>query len=63
MTLKTQEHYALMEQFEKEFRTLRLDKEPKQLWSKGVIYQNGNTNEIFLAYRQGYAFGRAVERD
>ena len=61
--LKTQEHVDLMYQFEKEFKTLRIDKEPRELWPSGAIYQNGNTNEIFLAYRKGYAYGKAANRD
>ena len=30
----------------------RLDKEEKALWTKGVIYQDGQTNELFPAYRR-----------
>lgn len=60
MTLNTKEHYDLMAQFEKEFSHHRLDKEPKDLWSKGNVYQNGQANELFLAYRRGYAYGAAV---
>ena len=57
MMLKTQEHHDLMAQFEKEFCHRRLDKEQKSLWSRGVIYQDGQSNELFLAYRRGYAMG------
>jgi len=60
--LKTQEHYDLMAQFEKQFKGCRLDKEPKDDWPRGIIYQNGQTNELFRAYRLGYALGRAIER-
>lgn len=59
--LKTREHSALMEQFEREFSG-RHDKEPKNLWPMGQIYQDGQMNELFLAYRQGYALGKAVQR-
>jgi len=58
--IKTKEHYDLLEQFERDFPYCRLDKEPKDLWGKEAIYQNGNTNELFLAYRKGYAFGKVV---
>ena len=62
MQLKTQEHYDLMAQFEREFKGYRLDREDKSLWAKGSVYQNGETNALFLAYRRGCAYGRSVER-
>lgn len=62
MQLKTQEHCDLMAQFEREFKGRRLDREDKSLWAKGRIYQDGETNTIFLAYRLGCAYGRSVER-
>lgn len=59
--LNTKEHADLITQFEREFKHMRLDKEEdKALWRMGRIYQNGNTNDIFLAYRSGYAFGKVV---
>lgn len=60
MTLTSKEHYDLMAHFDREFSHHRLDKEPKELWAKGVLYQNGMANELFLAYRRGYALGTAV---
>lgn len=57
--LKTQEHYALMESFERVYKGRRLDKELKDMWPRGVIYQDGQVNELFLAYRLGYALGKA----
>ena len=59
MTLFSQEHYDLIAMFDREFRGLRLDKENKDLWSKGHIYQNGEVNNLFLAYRKGFALGIA----
>ncbi len=59
MSIQDKEHYELMAQFEQQFKP-RKDKEAKELWSKGVIYQDGHTNALFLAYRLGYAFGKAV---
>jgi len=59
--LKSDEHYKLMAMFERDSlfkRSRRFDKEDKSLWPKGVIYQDGATNELFLAYRSGYAFGK-----
>lgn len=56
--LKTQEHIDLIAMFEREHKG-RHDKEPKELWPMGRIYQNGEMNELFLAYRRGYAYGKA----
>lgn len=60
MTLFSNEHYGLMEMFEREFRGERFDREPKELWAQGNVYQSGETNKLFLAYRKGYALGKAV---
>jgi len=57
--LKTQEHIDLIAMFEREHNG-RFDKERKELWPMGRIYQDGPLNELFLAYRRGYAFGKAV---
>lgn len=58
--LKTKEHYDLLYQFEKDLKVLETDKEPKELWCKGIIYCNGKVNELFRAYRTGYAFGKTI---
>lgn len=69
--LWTQEHYDLMAQFEKQFAvsipgcyvsSLRFQKEDKSLWTKSRIYQDGATNNLFIAYRMGYAAGKLAER-
>jgi hypothetical protein len=60
MNIKDKEHQELLEMFEKEYKHLRKDKENKNSWSKGRFYQDGNCNELFLAYRKGYAFGKAI---
>lgn len=64
--IKSREHYELMEMFERtSFEHTskgRLDKEPKELWEKGNIYQDGRTNEQFIAFRAGYAYGIAMGR-
>jgi hypothetical protein len=59
--LNTQEHVDLMAMFEREEKGARLTKEPKTLWRIGVIYQDGEVNARFLAYRRGYAFGKTVD--
>ena len=59
--LHSQEHCDMIEMFERDttFKgRRRFDKEDKSLWPKGVIYQDGSTNELFLAYRSGYAYGK-----
>lgn len=58
--LHTKEHYDLMAKFERDFKHERLDKEDKELWSKGRIYQSGAVNSLFLAYRLGYSFGKVA---
>ncbi len=58
--LKSKEHYDLMAQFEKEFKHLRLDREDKSFWAMGQVYQNGEVNELFKAYRRGYAFSQSL---
>lgn len=60
--LNTQEHYDLIAMFEREYKGVRQDKEPKALWLRGNVYQHGEANALFLAYRRGYALGKAVER-
>lgn len=58
--LKTQEHSDLMAQFERDCKPGRIDKEPKAMWPRGIIYQDGTVNALFLTYRHGYAFGKSV---
>lgn len=60
--LWSKEHYDLMESFEREHRGHRLDREDKGMWAKGHLYQAGDTNALFIAYRQGYALGKAIAR-
>lgn len=60
MAITSKDHYELMEMFERLFRGYRMDREDKALWVKGNVYQSGETNALFLAYRQGVAYGRAT---
>lgn len=57
--LNTKEHYELLEQFERDFKGKRLDKENKVFWASGNIYQSGEVNQLFLAYRLGYSFAKS----
>ncbi len=59
--LMTEEHYSLLAAFER-CHSGRFDREDKSLWPKGVIYQDGRVNELFLAYRHGYAYSQADTR-
>lgn len=63
MQIKTAEHYDIIEFFDRQHKHLRLDKEAKDLWVKGNVYQSGETNSLFLAFRAGVAYGKAVARD
>lgn len=60
MGIKDKEHYDLLEQFEREYPYGRKEKEPKDLWAKGFVYQDGNMNNLFLAFRKGYSFCKAI---
>lgn len=60
MLLKSREHCELIEQFDRVFRGRRLDKEGKHLWPMGQVYQDGTVNELFRAYREGYAFHKCI---
>lgn len=60
MTIKTQEHSDVMAQFERESKGARLDRELKEYWPLGRVYQDGHVNEVFLAYRRGYALAKSI---
>ena len=69
--LDSKEHYDLMAEFEKLFRSQsqggmwqfrgRVERErDKALWAKGYVYENGEVNQQFLAFRAGYMLGKAA---
>lgn len=58
--LFTREHYDLMASFEAEHKHCRLAREAKEYWAKGHIYQDGHVNDLFVAYRKGYALAAAA---
>ena len=62
MSIGTKEHLDMMAMFERIFSDRRLDKEDRALWSRGNVYQNGDVNQLFLAFRQGVAYGSAISR-
>ena len=56
--LLTKEHYDLMASFEREHKHCRLAREKDTAyWKMGHVYQDGHVNELFMAYRKGYALG------
>lgn len=60
MRVGDKEYFEMMAQFEKNFPGERYDKEPKESWGKGIVYQDGNVNRLFKAYEMGYAFRAAI---
>ena len=58
MTIGSKEHYDILDGFERTYHSHRLDREEKDLWKKGQVYQNGETNTLYKAYINGYALGR-----
>ena len=61
--LNTKEWQELTFQFEKDCHGEgNFAKEPKNLWSKGVVYQDGHINKFFLMYSKGYSYGKTAER-
>lgn len=59
MTIGSKEHHEILKDFEKCFKEFRLDKENKDMWSKGHIYQSGEVNNMYKAFVRGYSSGRA----
>ena len=60
MKVGTKEFDDILENFDKNFKHMRLDKESKEYWSKGQVYQNGETNNAYSAFVLGYSLGRVV---
>lgn len=58
----TKEFYDVMAQFEKDALELtygkKLEREAKDLWSRGCFYCNGEINIMFKAYLMGYSYAR-----
>ena len=54
----TKEFYDLRNNFEQIYRSERLDREPKELSSKQVFYQDGAVNSLFIGFMNGYQLGR-----
>jgi hypothetical protein len=66
--ITSKEHYEIMDQFESVFKksptmSLRYDREDKALWKVGHVYQDGQTNNLFIAFRHGCSFGKLIGRE
>ena len=59
MKVGDREFYELIAMFDKEFKGYRIDKESRDYWRSGNVYQSGETNSLFIAYRKGYLFAKA----
>ena len=65
MKIGSQEHYDMLDQFEKSIThsgaySLRFEREDKSLWRLGHFYQHGQTNLYFQAFSLGYTAARCV---
>lgn len=56
-----EEHHELVSAFEHFYQGL-LDKEERRLWGKGLIYKNSQMNQLFIAFRHGYKYGRSEHK-
>ena len=67
MQIHTKEHYDVMEAFEYTFgrkpHYMRMDKEPKDQWARGFVYQNAETDALFKAFRHGVAYGKLAYQE
>lgn len=60
--LKTLEFDNLMAGFERIYKRNRLDREDRQFWRLGVVYQHGETNAAFNFFHQGYEYAKCLAR-
>lgn len=60
--ITSKEHYEMMDFFERHIADGRKDREHKDFWPKGNIYQDGQVNKQFLAFRQGVSYGKIIDR-
>lgn len=55
----TYKYYEVLNSFEIDYAHLCLEREPQEYW-KYQVYENDHVNELFFAYRRGYALGRGI---
>jgi len=63
MTIGSKEHYDILDAFDKNYSYMRLDRESKELWQSGIIYQDGETNKLYQSFILGYSLGRLIYKD
>jgi hypothetical protein len=64
MQLHSKGHYDLLDQFERDFAGVgRMDREDKDMWASGHVYQSGEVNALFKAYRMGVSYGIVLGRE
>ena len=60
----TKEFHYLRTQFEKDIKVImyigRLDREEKDMYSKGYFYQDGEVNKLFKVYMMGYQSHKCI---
>ena len=63
MTIGSKEHYDILDAFDKNYSYMRLDKESKEFWQSGIIYQDGEVNKLYQSFILGYSLGRLIYKD
>jgi len=61
MFIETQEHHEMMYEFDKLHKTTP-KREPFSIWHTGYLYQDGEINKEFIAFRKGYALAKHLCR-
>jgi len=56
----TKEFYDMQKEFERVYEGLRLDKEAKEFYPKQHFYQNGEANDKFIAFMNGYQVAKSI---
>lgn len=57
------EYFDIMNQFEKNNKYLRFDREPVEKWTQGIVYEDGESNNLFQQFMAGYMYGKYVRAD
>ena len=60
----SKDDYDMMKTFEKIYgKSFRMDKEDKHMWNRGIMYQHPEVNKLFLAFREGVAYGKRIGQE
>lgn len=70
MTIGSDEHYAILAAFDKWVKSagasgIRSDisKEDRDFWKTGNVYKNGEVNNAYKAFINGYAYAKCALRE